>query len=151
LLLALNACATSETSAPLETSPERSGRWNEMDARLTAEAMIKEAQEAPWVQRFTRAMGRTPVVMVGAVLNRTSEELRTEIFSAELQQAVKRSGRMQAGQDPAADFILQGTIQTPADERNSPQTVVYQVDLELVDAASNVKVWGGQKTIHKRL
>ena len=54
-----------------------------------------------------------------------------------------------AGQEAGADFILQGTINTLVDELEGAKAVVYQVDLELVDIASNVKVWLGQKRVKK--
>ncbi|HLC11592.1 MAG TPA: penicillin-binding protein activator LpoB, partial [Candidatus Bathyarchaeia archaeon] len=53
------------------------------------------------------------------------------------------------GQEAGADFILQGTINTLVDELEDAKAVVYQVDLELVDIASNVKVWLGQKKVKK--
>jgi PBP1b-binding outer membrane lipoprotein LpoB len=156
LLLALTACATTETRAPLADSSDRSGGWNDTDARLTATAMIKDALDRPWVRRFTQMTGREPVVMVGAVRNRTHEQLNMQTFSTELRQALRRSGLVQladTAQPPAgrADFILQGTIHTLVDERNGSQAVVYQVDLELVDAASEVKVWVGQKNVNKQV
>ena len=54
-----------------------------------------------------------------------------------------------AGQDLGADFILQGVINTLVDESEGTKAVLYQVDLELIDLASNVKVWLGQKKIKK--
>ena len=53
------------------------------------------------------------------------------------------------GQECGADFMLQGTINSLVDELDSTRAVFYQVDLELVDVASNVKVWQGQKKVKK--
>ena len=53
------------------------------------------------------------------------------------------------GQESGADFMLQGTINTLVDELDSTRAVFYQVDLELIDIASNVKVWQGQKKVKK--
>ena len=54
-----------------------------------------------------------------------------------------------AGQELGADFILQGVIATLVDERDGTKAAFYQVDLELVDVTSDVKVWLGQKKIKK--
>jgi hypothetical protein len=119
--------------------------------------MVKDALERPWVQRFTQVTGRGPMVIVGSVLNRTHEPLNTQTFVIDLERALRNSGRVQvvadtvkpAGQEAGADFILQGTINTLVDELEKTKMVFYQVDLELVDIASNVKVWVGQKKVQK--
>ena len=164
LMLTLTACS--------------SGRWNDTDSRVTAEEMIKDALERPWARRFTQVSGREPVVIVGTVLNRTHEHLNTQTFVTDLERALINSGQVQfvadagqrqevrqerleqanhartdtvkpAGQESGADFMLQGTINTLVDELDSTKAVFYQVDLELIDIVSNVKVWLGQKKIKK--
>jgi len=178
LMLALTACSTQVTRSPVEAPTAIGGHWNNTDSRVTAEAMIKDALKRPWAQRFTQVTGRGPVVTVGTVLNRTHEPLNTQTFVQDLEQALRDSGQVQfvaeagqrqevrqerldqahnaradtvqsAGQEAGADFILQGTINTLVDELEDTKAVVYQVDLELVDIASNVKVWLGQKKVKK--
>jgi uncharacterized protein (TIGR02722 family) len=178
LMLTLTACSTKGTRVSLEEPIDLSGRWNATDSRLTAEAMIKDALERPWVQRFTEATGRGPVVLVGTVLNRTHEHFNTQTFVKDLKRALMQSGRVQvvadggqrqevrqerldqaqnaradavqpAGQESGADFMLHGTVNTLVDELDSTKAVFYQVDLELIDIASNVKVWLGQKRVKK--
>ena len=154
VVLALTACTTQVTQAPLD-----SGRWNDTAARVTAEAMIKEALEGPWLRRFTQITGRKPVVIVGTVLDRTPEHLNTQTFAKDLERTLAKSEQVQlvadAGQrqemrqELGADFILQGVITTLVDERDGTKAAFYQVDLELVDVASDVKVWLGQKKIKK--
>jgi hypothetical protein len=45
--------------------------------------------------------------------------------------------------------VLQGTINTLVDERDSSKLLFYQVDLEILDLAGNVKVWQGQTKLKK--
>ena len=178
LMLVLTACSTKVTRVPLEEPIDLSGRWNDTDSRLTAEAMIKDALERPWARRFTQVAGREPVVIVGTVLNRTHEHLNTQTFVKDLERALIESGQVQfvadagqrqevrqerldqahnasadtvkpPGQESGADFMLQGTINTLVDELEDTKAVFYQVDLELIDIASNVKVWLGQKKVKK--
>jgi penicillin-binding protein activator len=178
LMLTLTACSTTVTRVPLEAPIDISGRWNDTDSRLTAEAMIKDALDRPWSQRFAQVAGRTPVVIVGTVLNRTHEHLNTQTFVKDLERALMQSGQVQfvadagqrqevrqerldqaqnaradtvkpPGQESGADFMLQGTINSLVDELDSTRAVFYQVDLELIDIASNVKVWLGQKKVKK--
>jgi uncharacterized protein (TIGR02722 family) len=132
----------------------------------------------PGSQRFAQVAGRTPVVIVGTVLNRTHEHLNTQTFVKDLERALIQSGQVQfvadagqrqevrqerldqsqnaradtvkpPGQESGADFMLQGTINSLVDELDSTRAVFYQVDLELIDIASNVKVWLGQKKVKK--
>ena len=159
LLLTLTACSATGTRAPLEAPVDPSGRWDATDSRLTAEALIKDALDRPWSQRFTQMMGRTPVVVMGTVLNRTHEHLNTQTFVKDLERALVRSGQVQfvadAGQrqegrqESGADFMLQGTINSLVDELDSARAVFYQVDLELLDIPSNIKIWQGQKKVKK--
>ena len=178
LLLTLTACSTTVTRVPLEAPIDISGRWNDTDSRLTAEAMIKDALDRPWSQRFAQVTGRTPVVIIGTVLNRTHEHLNTQTFVKDLERALMQSGQVQfvadagqrqevrqerldqaqnaradtvkpPGQESGADFMLQGTINSLVDELDSTRAVFYQVDLELIDIASNVKIWLGQKKVKK--
>lgn len=179
VVLALTACATTQvTRVPLDAPIDLSGRWNDTDARVTAEAMIKDALDSPWSRRFTQMTGRPPVVIVGTVLNRTHEHLNTQTFIKDLERALINSGQVQfvadagqrqevrqerleqannaradtvkpAGQELGADFMLQGVINTLVDELDGTKAVFYQVDLELIELASHVKVWLGQKKIKK--
>ena len=150
LLLTLTACSTTGTRVSPEAPVDLSGRWNDTDSRLTAEAMVKDALGGPWPQRFSQLMGRTPVIVVGSVLNRTHEQLNTQTFVKDLERALMQSGTVKPlGQESGADFMLQGTINSLVDELDSTRAVFYQVDLELVDVASNVKVWQGQKKVKK--
>ncbi|MBM3226862.1 MAG: penicillin-binding protein activator LpoB [Candidatus Tectomicrobia bacterium] len=178
LLLVLSACSTTVTRVPIEQPIDLSGRWNDTDSRLTAEAMIKEALDRPWAQRFLQSSGRGPTVIVGTVLNRTHDHLNTQTFVKDLERALLNSGQVQfvadagqrqeirqerldqaqhartetvkpMGQESGADFILQGTINSLVDELESTKAIFYQVDLELIDLASNVKVWLGQKKVKK--
>jgi len=178
LMLTLTACATTVTRGPVEAPVDLSGRWNDTDSRLTAEALIKDALNRPWSQRFTQLAGRKPAVVVGTVLNRTHEQLNTQTFVKDLERALAQSRQVQfvadagqrqegrqehldqaqharadtvkpAGQESGADFMLQGTINSLVDELDGTRAVFYQVDLELLDIASNVKVWQGQKKVKK--
>ena len=178
LMLTLTACSTTGTRVPPEASADLSGRWNDTDSRLTAEALIKEALARPWSQRFTQVTGRKPIVVVDTVLNRTHEPLNTQTFVKDLERALMRSGQVQSvadagqrqevpqerldqaqhtradtakptGQESGADFRLQGTISSLVDELDSTRAVFYQVDLELLDIASNVQLWQGQKKVKK--
>lgn len=155
-----------------------SGRWNDTDSRLVAESMVKEALDNPWLGKYRSAKGRQPVVVVGAILNRSSEHINVQTFVSDLareltnsqkvtfvagkpeREELREERRAQAeqaredtqkspGKEIGADFMLKGNISTIVDESEGVRATFYQVDLEMIDLENNVKSWFGQKKIKK--
>jgi uncharacterized protein (TIGR02722 family) len=155
-----------------------SGRWNDTDSQMVAEAMVKEALANPWLSNFTKGKNREPVVIVGTVLNKSHEHINVQTFVSDLEreltnsqkvtfvagkgerEEVRDERREQAvharedtqkapGKEVGADYMLRGSIATILDEQDGAKAVFYQIDLEMVDMENNVKAWFGQKKIKK--
>jgi uncharacterized protein (TIGR02722 family) len=155
-----------------------SGRWNDTDSQMVAEAMVKEALANPWLGNFTKVKARQPVVIVGTVLNKSHEHINTQTFVSDLEreltnsqkvifvagkgerEEVRTERREQAvharedtqkapGKEVGADYMMRGSIATILDEQDGAKAVFYQIDLEMVDMENNVKAWFGQKKIKK--
>jgi uncharacterized protein (TIGR02722 family) len=155
-----------------------SGRWNDTDAQLVAETMIKDVMGWPWLAEFTQANGKKPIVIVGAIRNRSSEHIDTSLFTKSIERELLKTGkvsfvandaereglrdeRMQQqtessaesmkrlGQETGADFMLQGQISSVTDAVDGKKVVFYKVNLELVNIETNEKVWIGDKQIKK--
>ena len=178
-LFVLSGCASTTVSrVDSGTVTDLSGRWNDTDSRLVAEAMIKEAISQPWLDDYTRVKGRQPVVIVGTIANRSHEHINIQTFISDLERELTNSRRvtfvagksereeireerrdqalhaLESSQKPpgkefGADYLLRGTISTIEDELDGTKAVYYQVDLEMVDLTNNVKSWFGQKKIKK--
>ena len=163
----------------VDTTIDLSGRWNDTDSRLVSEEMIEDCLRRPWVEKYkVKNNGRIPTVIVGQVKNRSHEHINVQTFVKDLERALINSGQVQfvaskdersgvreerldmarnasdetmkeAGQEIGADFMLIGTINTIRDDIGSEAVMYYQVDLELVDMANNLKVWIGDKKIKK--
>jgi len=163
----------------VDTTIDLSGRWNDTDSRLVSEEMIEDCLRRPWVEKYkVKNDGRIPTVIVGQVKNRSHEHINVQTFVKDLERALINSGQVQfvaskdersgvreerldmarnasdetmkeAGQEIGADFMLIGTINTIRDDIGSKAVMYYQVDLELVDMANNLKVWIGDKKIKK--
>ena len=172
-------CAsTSVSRVDAATTTDLSGRWNDTDSRLVAEGMIKEALSQPWLSTFTNAAKKPPVVVVGTVVNRSTEHINVQAFISDLERELTNSGKVtfvagkgqreeireerreQAanalestqkppGKEIGADYLLRGSIISILDEAEGTKAIFYQVDLEMVDISSNVKSWFGQKKIKK--
>lgn len=181
LLLFLVGCATPSRSVQrtsADTQTDLSGRWNDTDARLVAEEMVDDMLSRPWLDRFSGAEGREPVVIVGAVRNQSSEHIDTSIFITDIERELINSGMVRfvataeareeirdermdqqtqaseetiarLGEETGADFMMQGSISSTVDAVEGERAVFYQVDMELIRIQSNEKVWIGSKEIKK--
>lgn len=181
-LLVLQACSSTNRSVE-RVSPDQqidlSGRWNDSDSKLTAEAMIQQVLNEMWIENFNRENGsKKPVVIVGMVENKSHEHINSETFIKDLERAFIKSGRVrlvQAGEkreeirreratqqefssketmkswglEIGADFMLQGTINSIIDQYKKEKVVFYQIDLELTNIETNEIVWIGDKKIKK--
>ena len=77
VILVTSSCAT-RTVARVDPSKEvdLSGRWNDVDSKLTAEAMTQQALGEIWLENFLKTSnGAQPVVIVGMVTNKSHEHI----------------------------------------------------------------------------
>ncbi|MEA2081586.1 MAG: penicillin-binding protein activator LpoB [Elusimicrobiota bacterium] len=153
-----------------------SGYWNDTDSRLVAEEVIKDCLSRGWLQDFTSRTDKKPRIIVGTVKNMSSEHIATAAFVKDMERELINSGKVvfvagssereeirqeRADQqkfsedakaffkEKAADFILQGGINSILDSAGKKTLRYYQVELELVNVETNEKVWIGQKKIKK--
>ncbi|MDH4361908.1 MAG: penicillin-binding protein activator LpoB [Nitrospirota bacterium] len=155
-----------------------SGRWNDTDSKLVAEAMMKEMVTQPWLENFSSQQGRLPTVIVGTILNKSQEHINVSTFITDLEREMTNSQKVlfvasksdreeirqerqeqavharedtqkRPGQELGADFMMKGTISSIEDEFEGVKGIYYQVDLDLINLETNVKSWYGQKKIKK--
>ncbi len=155
-----------------------SGRWNDTDSRLTAEEMIDDVLGRIWLTDFMTENGKKPVVVVGTIRNKSSEHIPVDAFIKDIERELINSGKVQFVADKSqredvrderedqqkfsseesmkkfykelgADFMLLGVITSTEDAYGGDRTVLYQVDLELINIETNQKVWLGNKKIKK--
>lgn len=169
---------TKVTRVDSDVVTDLSGRWNDTDSRMVAEAMVKDALEYPWLNNFSSSKKRQPVVVVGTIVNSSTEHISTQIFVTDLERELTNSQKVtfvagkgnrdevrterkeqamfaredtqkSPGKEIGADYMMTGTISTILDEADGTKAVFYQVDLQMIDLESNAKVWYGQKKIKK--
>jgi len=177
-VLGLAGCATEVIRKEPAEVVDLSGRWNDTDARLTAEEMIKTCLAGNWLGQFNKEKGRDPVVIIGTVVNRSHEHINSLVFVQDLEQALVNSGRVrfvadklarqevreerqdqqvnsapetraQLVRETGADYMLQGSINSVVDETRGQYAVLFQVNLELINLTTNEKMWIGQQKIKK--
>lgn len=180
LVLAFSLGCAKKTVTRLDPNQQvdLSGRWNDTDSKLTAEAMMKDVLARPWLTNFTKAKGKQPIIIVGIISNKTDEYIQTETFINDIQRELinssmvrivqnsvlreamrKERGDQQQfssqetakkfGKELGADFMLFGTVINTPDQEGKRKLNVYQVDLTLADMETNELVWSGNKKIKK--
>ncbi len=179
ILAMIGGCAsTSVERVRPEEAIDLSGRWNDTDSRLVAEEMMKDLLSRPWLDNYVEKNKKQPTVIVGAVVNRSHEHISVQTFTKDLERELTNSGRVQfvaskgereeireeraeqmihateetakgIGKETGADYMLKGVLNTIQDEEKGTKVVYYQINLEMIDIESNVKVWLGDKKIKK--
>ncbi len=176
--IVLSSCSHSVKRVDPSTQTDLSGRWNDTDSRLTAEAMIEQMFGNAWAIAFEQKHHQKPVIVVGLINNKSHEHINTETFIKDLEKAIVKDGsirlvqagekreelrRERAGQQEfaspetakrwgrelGADFMLQGTVNSIVDSYKKDQAVLYQVDLELTNIETTEIVWMDDKKIKK--
>ena len=190
LITMLTGCASLQvTRTNTDQVTDLSGRWNDTDSRLVAAAMTEEFTEGAWLARFQQAhttptqpperYGKPkPVIIVGAVLNKSHEHIEADTFIKDIEKVVIEKGEVRIvanstlreklrqekgeqagfvssetqkhfGRELGADYMLFGAITTIVDTEGKNKVVFYQINLELVHLETNEKVWIGDKKIKK--
>jgi len=99
-MLALGGCATQVTRVSPDQQFDLSGRWNDVDSRQVADAIIRQSFESQfgsaWATQFMQSNGgRRPTVIVGTVRNRSMEHIPVTTFVRDLERAYLSSGQVQ--------------------------------------------------------
>jgi penicillin-binding protein activator len=90
-------CARQVVRIAPEQAIDLSGRWNDVDSRLVAEALIQQSFEAgggqSWAVRHAqRNGGARPTVIVGSLRNRTMEHVPVGTFVRDLERGYINTG-----------------------------------------------------------
>ncbi|MGD1847049.1 MAG: penicillin-binding protein activator LpoB [Salibacteraceae bacterium] len=181
IVLTLGSCRSGKqvTRVDPNSTIDLSGRWNDTDSRLVANALIEQVLTGPWLSNFRQDNdGKKPVVIAGMVKNKSHEHIETETFVKDVEKAFISSQKVRLvqggekreeirgeradqqnyssqntmkkwGLEIGADFMMQGTITSIIDQEGKQKVVYYQVDLELTHLETNEVVWIGDKKIKK--
>jgi len=99
-ILVSGGCATQVTRISPDQQIDLSGRWNDVDSRQVADAMVRQSFQAEygpsWAMQFMQAHGgRKPTLIVGTIRNRSMEHIPVETFVRDIERAYLGSGQVQ--------------------------------------------------------
>ena len=179
-MITLGGCSHKVKRIDPSTQTDLSGRWNDTDSRLTAQAMIEQMFGNAWAVAFEQRHQKKPVIVVGLVNNKSHEHISTETFIKDLERAIVNNGSIRLveggemrealrreraeqqefaspetakrwGRELGADFMLQGSVNSIVDQYKRDQAVYYQIDLTLSNIETTERVWMGNKEIKKAI
>ena len=119
-----------------------------------------------------------PVIVVGGVRNQSIEHINVDVFMSEIERSLLNSGRFQIaaggrerdevrderadqsvfaspetaaefGREVGADYVMTGTVNSIEDQADDTRAIFYQVNIELIDVETALKVWMGSTEIKK--
>lgn len=173
------SCSRKVTRVDIDEQIDLSGKWNDIDSKLTSEKLTNQMTSEQWLADFLQANGgNKPVMIVGFVKNKSHEHIESETFIKDIERnlILKQKVRVVQGgekreqlrleradqQDNSsvstmkkwglevgADFMLQGSINSIVDQINKKRVVLYQINLELTNIQTNEIVWVGEEKIKK--
>ena len=161
-----------------ESVKDLSGYWNDNDVNQVCTTLIDSCIKSKRVANFKSTKGRTPVVIIGTIKNKSVEHIDTSILSKRFQNVIINDGTLEfvadanqreelraekydqaenayetaksIGNEIAADFMLQGTVTTIVDTDGRQQVRTYQVDMQLIDLETNRIIWSDQNNDIKK-
>lgn len=179
-LLLILGCGGGRTVKRIATDEvtDLSGRWNDTDSRLVAESMISEMLSRSWLIDFEQDEFKKPVVIVGSVVNKSSEHIDVEVFIKDIERELINSGKVKfvaskgereeireermdqqmyaseetakkLAQEVGADYFLIGSLYSVEDWFEGKKAILYTINLELINVEENTKAWIGNKKIKK--
>lgn len=172
------SCSRQVTRVSPDQQIDLSGRWNDTDSKLTAEALIEQLLNQNWIEDYNQEFNRKPVIIVGLITNKSSEHIDSDTYIKDIEKAILNDSRVRLvqagakreelrqeradqqdfaakatikkwGQELGADFILQGDISSIIDSYKKEKVRYYQLNLELTNLETNELVWLGDKKIKK--
>jgi uncharacterized protein (TIGR02722 family) len=144
--LIVSGCAKGHVKrVKVEETIDFSGRWNDSDSRMVSETMIQECLEGPWLARFQGEFKRDPVIIVGAIKNKSHEHINADVFIKDLERHLINAGKVKfvASRDERGDLRTERIAQN--DEGFTNPATIKKIGMEtgadymLIGSVNSVK------------
>ena len=140
------------TSAGSTKGGDLSGYWNDQDAKLVVDEMVKDCLGRPWASDFQSANGgNKPIVKLMGVKKRTDDRnVNEEFFAKQLERELLNSGRVRVvaawGQDNVnvAERARQATHADDETAKSQGNEVGADFTLQTIINSQNETDGGGQ-------
>lgn len=106
VLITTSSCVKKVTRVSTDQTIDISGRWNDTDSRLVAEAMIEDLLTARWLQEFIQKAEevvahspsghyknkKKPIIVIGDIKNKSFEHIEGDTFIKDIERNVINNG-----------------------------------------------------------
>ncbi len=183
LSFSISACGSkrkvNRTAADSTAGGDLSGYWNDIDANLVAQEMIKDCLSRPWLSKF-KENGKNPTVKLYPIKKKTDDRnVNEKFFTKQVEKELLNSGSIEIvaasdeagdglaekeyqahtasdetvksqGNETGADYILNGWVISQNETDGEGQSVrAYLTTMELIEVSTQKKAWIGEKKIRK--
>jgi penicillin-binding protein activator len=153
-------------------------QWSDTDSALVTREMVEDLLSRTWLDEWLEETGGKPRCVVGRIINKSHEHIPVDTFIKDLERELINSGdvaflasfsqrdqltaekhyqagaaslesQKAMGREAGADFLLLGQINSIVNHGGGQTLKFYQVELELINIETGIKVWMGQKKIKK--
>lgn len=155
--LTVTSCTT--TSAEY-TDPNKAeildDRWSETDLKKTAEFLVDQVLARPWLKEYKgKHGGKSPVVLVDVIENRTDEVIDTKALTDYVQDELINSRKVRFVSDVSVRKKLldelkyqnSGAVSTATAKRTDNQTGADFLLEGSITSSNHAKSGGGERTI----
>ncbi|MCR4791089.1 MAG: penicillin-binding protein activator LpoB [Treponemataceae bacterium] len=161
-----------------DSGKDLNGYWNENDVQLVCESIIDQVLNNRRIARFEDDNDRLPIVVIGQILNESSEYIDTSIIEKKLQNAIINSGVMDfvaesserdilreeirdqsdhasadtakdMDEEDAADFMLTGNVKSLIEYGKKESQRTYYITIQMTDIQSHRVIFSGEEKIIK--
>ena len=94
LAIGLQSCFRSVTRVDPDKEIDISGSWNDVDSKMTADAMVEQVLGDVWLRNHKMEKKEKPVVIVGFVKNKSHEHIDAETFMKDIERAFVTSQKV---------------------------------------------------------
>lgn len=161
LILGLSTAISSCTTTSAEyTDPDKAeildDRWSETDLKKTAEFLVDQVLARPWLKEYkAKRGGKSPVVLVDVIENRTDEVIDTRALTDYVQDELINSRKVRFVSDVSVRKKLldelkyqnSGAVSTATAKRTDNQTGADFLLEGAITSSNHSKSGGGERTI----
>ena len=94
LALGVQSCFHNVQRIDVEENKDISGKWKDVDSRLTSEEMVTQVLEYDWLKKHMSSQKEKPVVIVGFVTNKSHEHIEAETFMKDIERSFIQSNKV---------------------------------------------------------
>ena len=94
ILVSSASCSRQITRVSPDQQIDLSGRWNDTDSQLAAQALTQQVLSQNWIANFEKEFNRKPVVIVGLIYNKSSEHIEADTYIKDIEKSILNDGRV---------------------------------------------------------